>query len=153
MFVAVGGLGQPLGERYAGALGPLREVLEVVSVTDVGGVDAKTPVAGQLGDVIQREARAVAISEIIVGQIVEGEAAVLAVGQVAELPAQIDAALAVIDRLGGEVEIGTNVPVVRQLELETVSRRGAEVREQEARSGAAARWGRSSTAGRGWGRS
>ena len=41
---------------HAGALGPLREVLEVVGVADVGGVDAEAPLAGQLGHVLEREA-------------------------------------------------------------------------------------------------
>ena len=54
VLVAIGGFRESFGERHAGALGSVREILEVAAVADVRGIDAEAPVAGQLGDVVER---------------------------------------------------------------------------------------------------
>ncbi len=131
MLVAIGGFREAFGEGHAGALGSVREVLEVGAVTDVRGVDAKAPVARKLGDVLEVQARAVDVLDLIVGQIVEAQRAALPLREVTEFAGEVDAALGVVDRFGHEIGVRADVPVVGQLDLRAIARRPADAREKE----------------------
>ena len=78
VLTAVGERGTPLDEGRAGALGSLREVLEVAGVADVLGVYVEAEVGRQLGQVGEAHAAAAVAEGAVVGQVVPVELAALA---------------------------------------------------------------------------
>ena len=132
MLAAVGEGAAALEEGRAGAFGTVGEILEILPVAHVRRADVQAPVPGEVGELGELHAAAARAVLPVVGQVVPVELAALVLGHLAEVAAEVDARLAVEDRLEGEVGVRCDVPVVGDRQLHAIGGGVADARKQEA---------------------
>jgi hypothetical protein len=110
----------------------LPEVFEIVVVAHGLGIHGEAEVPRQFGNVVELQTIPGVRCEVVFGQIVHIERAVLALRQIARLTREIDAAPAVVHRFEREVERGSDVPVVGNRKLHAAAGGVAEAREEKA---------------------
>ena len=133
ILIAVAQARRALEEGRARGRRALREVLEVLRIAHVLCVDGQAHVVRQFRYVLQLDVTAIlTVVEAVIGQKVEREGSVLRAREVAQLPAEIHAALLVFHGLDGGVHIGRDVPVVRHGKLQPAGRGIAERGKEKA---------------------
>ena len=112
--------------------GPEAEVLEITAVARVCEIRIEPQAVREIRLVRDRRQAAVAVGEVVAGEVIRADLSLAAFGQVAVIDAHAEAAAREEEGRQRQVVIGREVVVVRDADLEAALVGVAERREQEA---------------------